>query len=698
MWSASAAPTEVGADVTWEEVSPGVGNVVGIGRPIANNRAYVLDAQGALLPQGAVGELHIGGAGLALGYLRQPELSAARFIADPFNAEPDARLYRTGDLARWLPDGRLAYQGRQDHQIKLRGMRIEAGEVEAQLRLLPGVKDAVVNAYRKEEGDPVRLVAYLVCAAPAPAAQQELAAACRAALCLVLPDYMVPDLFVLVDSLPLTRTGKVDRNALPPPSAAQLRKSDYVGPRNEIEATLCSLWQSVLKAERIGIDDNFFSSGGDSITSMLLVARARQQGFAFTVRDLFRHQTIAALAGQLADSPQGAATGHSSPLTSAQAYLLGGAIHAPDLVQSRLFTLPRALAPVAVQQLAAALWRRHDALRGTLDASGLRFPAAGAPPQALVHQAAPESGLAADALVYAHAAVIAASGPLFLLSQPAGVPALVMSLHRVVCDARSWTVLEADIGRLLDQLTDRLPLDLGRGPAYAGWLCSTTAATPPLAHGPAANSAAHRTEDTASGSVVFNPVLANGAFRTRTMELLLAAFLLMRAEDGATGPADMVVGGDARDAEGGIDYGATVGCFLALRRLSLPHRPEADIVQALEAAKRHYRAIPAPPAGAGPSGPVVRFTLDEAPAPHSATGLLAGETLAIEHTLHGQCLHVAIYSTGSRATRLLSHYCGAIGRIEALCMEELKLIATREQYAHMISHNEADLDLYGEEF
>ncbi|HEX2091291.1 MAG TPA: amino acid adenylation domain-containing protein [Longimicrobiaceae bacterium] len=285
---------------------------VPIGRPIRNTRAYVLDPRGEAVPIGVPGELYLGGGGVARGYLDRPELTAERFLPDPFGPEPGARVYRTGDRVRLLPDGTLEFVGRVDQQVKIRGFRVELGEIEAALNQQPGVEEAVVVAREDEPGSP-RLVAYLV-----PEDGVRLSTAdLRAALKAELPAYMVPAAWMVLDALPLTRNGKVDRRALPAPEAprGEAEQAVHAPPRNEVERTIAEAWREVLGVEEVGLDDNFFDLGGHS----LLLARLRSRLAGkfpreVSVVELFRYPTVRSLAEHLAAAEPGA----SLPETSAE--------------------------------------------------------------------------------------------------------------------------------------------------------------------------------------------------------------------------------------------------------------------------------------------------------------------------------------------------------------------------------------------
>lgn len=295
-------PTEtvVGCSAYIAPASAVVPGPVPIGRPIANARIHLLDGRGRPVPEGVPGEIYIGGAGLARGYHGRPDLSAERFVPDPFG-EPGSRLYKSGDLARLMPSGDLEFLGRNDHQVKVRGVRLELGEIEATLAGAPGVREAAVLAREDKPGER-RLVAYYTTDRdPAPNVDE-----LRRHLAASLPEAMVPALFLRLPELPLTANGKLDRAALPAPGNARPDlEHEYVAPRNETEAALVEIWSEVLGLERIGVEDSFFALGGDSIRSVRVIALAREKGIELTVEELFRHPTVAALAEHASSAAAG---------------------------------------------------------------------------------------------------------------------------------------------------------------------------------------------------------------------------------------------------------------------------------------------------------------------------------------------------------------------------------------------------------
>ncbi|MBL0880403.1 non-ribosomal peptide synthetase [Serratia ureilytica] len=289
-------PTETTTFATTARIERAEGEArLPIGKPIGNTRAYLLDARGRPVPMGAIGELHIGGVGVALGYLNRPELTAQRFLSDPFNPVGGGRMYRTGDLARYLPDGCLEYQGRCDQQVKLRGFRIEPGEIEVQLAASPWVREAVVQVCSTEHHP--RLVAWIV-----PAAEGERSALqgqLRAYLSERLPEYMVPSAYVWLDALPLTANGKLDRRALPEPECAAVGAREYAAPQGETETTLARAWCELLEIGQIGRHDNFFELGGHSLLAVRLSSQLRQQGITLPVQAIFNHPILAELAERI---------------------------------------------------------------------------------------------------------------------------------------------------------------------------------------------------------------------------------------------------------------------------------------------------------------------------------------------------------------------------------------------------------------
>jgi hypothetical protein len=268
-----------------------------IGRPLANTQFYIVDPELRLVPVGTVGELHIGGAGLARGYLNRTDLTSEKFISNPFSTTNQERLYKTGDLARYLPDGNVECLGRLDHQVKIRGFRVELGDVETMLREHGGIADAVVTARPDSLGEQ-RLVGYLVSRnGPVPASELREFARTR------LPLYMVPSQFVFLKQFPLTPNGKVDVRNLPSPDVTPDATRNQVEPRNKNEQQLAGIWREVLIVGSIGIDDDFFDLGGDSLTATRAFARTNQAfGTALTLREMLDHPTIRGLSDVIATS------------------------------------------------------------------------------------------------------------------------------------------------------------------------------------------------------------------------------------------------------------------------------------------------------------------------------------------------------------------------------------------------------------
>ncbi|WNJ96979.1 amino acid adenylation domain-containing protein [Vibrio ruber] len=287
-------PTETTTFATTHEVIAVDEDAVNIplGYPIGNTQIYLLNSQGQPVPQGVVGELYIGGDGVALGYLNQDELTAERFIPDPYSPQPNARMYKTGDLGYRHPDGTIEFIGRNDFQVKIRGFRIELGEIEVAL-LSSGADSAVVLAQGSDAGSK-RLVAYFTTQD-----QQVTAAELKSRLAERLPDYMVPKAYVALDKMPLNANGKVDRKALPEPDESAFVRQAFTAPQGIAESTVADIWSSLLSVEQVGRDDNFFELGGQSLLAVQMIERLRQRGYQMVIRDLFARPTLAALAETL---------------------------------------------------------------------------------------------------------------------------------------------------------------------------------------------------------------------------------------------------------------------------------------------------------------------------------------------------------------------------------------------------------------
>ncbi|HEX9935824.1 MAG TPA: amino acid adenylation domain-containing protein, partial [Longimicrobium sp.] len=370
-------PTETTIYTTAHECAPGVAEAPPIGRPVEGARAYVLDAWGQPVPAGVPGELHVGGAGVARGYLGRPGLTAERFVPDPFGGEAGGRLYRTGDRARWRADGELEFLGRTDAQVKIRGIRIEPGEVERRLLEHPGVREAVVVAREAPSGvaGDRRLVGYVVAAA----GEAVSPAALREHLRARLPEHMVPSAIVELESLPLTPSGKLDRKALPAPEHGT-GEAEYVAPRTPVEEVLAGIWAEVLRLERVGVEDGFFALGGHSLLATRVVSRVRELfGVELPLRALFERPTVAELAGRVEEMRRAGEGAALPPLVPV-------AREAPlplSFAQERLWFLQQmepegagynmpwsgrlrgSLDASALERALGALRERHEALRTT---------------------------------------------------------------------------------------------------------------------------------------------------------------------------------------------------------------------------------------------------------------------------------------------------------------------------------------------
>ncbi len=356
-------PTET---TIWSAVAEveGADAVVSIGRPIGNTGIYLLNSKMAPIPIGAPGDLYIGGNGLARGYFNRPDLTAERFLPSPFALTAGDRLYDTGDLASYLDDGRIEFFGRADHQVKVRGFRIELGEIEEQLRVHTGVREAVVVA-RDDPSGSRQLVAYIVPEREPAPQDDELRSFLRARL----PEYMAPANYVVLESLPLTPNGKVDRRALPDLSKSGFeRELSFVAPRTEVESRLSAIWAQVLGLERVGVHDNFFKLGGDSILGIQIISKAKQAGYTLVAKDIFRHQNIAELAAAIVanqglDADLSSVT-NQAPLTPIQHLIFEQDLAEPNnCAWAILLETPQDFSEELLEETLGRLLDRHDALR-----------------------------------------------------------------------------------------------------------------------------------------------------------------------------------------------------------------------------------------------------------------------------------------------------------------------------------------------
>ncbi|MEU5017771.1 non-ribosomal peptide synthase/polyketide synthase [Streptomyces angustmyceticus] len=636
----SYGPTEATVVSTWTGPLAPEAGAPPIGRPVGTSRAYVLDAALRPVPVGVTGELYVAGPGLARGYLARPGLTASRFVADPFGA-PGERMYRTGDLVRWGADGDLRYAGRADDQVKVRGFRIEPGEIESALRRSPHVRDAVVAvraAAGQQPAGPARLVAYVVPAdgTPRPLPVPEL----RDHLAGLLPPHMVPSVFVPLDRLPLTPNGKTDRRALPDPDPASVTTGPHIAPRTDTERHIAQIWADVLGLDTVGADDNFFDLGGDSILSMQVVSRLRRAGLHLATKDLFTHQTVAELATVVtteADRTDSGPVTGDLPLTPIQQWFLATprANH-HHFNQSALLELDGAPDPAALRTALAALLEHHDALRMrfTEDGGGWRQhnPPPAEPHGLLVRhdltglpsdEADTAMEKAADDL---HTGFDIGEGPLLRAALFTGDPDrpafLLLVAHHLVVDAVSWRILLDDLetayqqaaaGRAvtLDERTTAFR-DWARGLAahvadggldheLPYWEDVVTSAPLPVDHDTDTPSGASRTVSVTLDEADTTALLraAPTAYRTRINDVLLAALALALAR--WTGQERVCVdleGHGREDVLEGVDLSRTVGWFTTVYPVGLQVSDPADLGAArdwralVKSVRRQLRAVP----------------------------------------------------------------------------------------------------------
>ncbi|WP_260396971.1 non-ribosomal peptide synthetase [Variovorax sp. KBW07] len=625
-------PTETTIHVThWACRNDGQ-NQVPIGRPISQTQTYVLDAGLNLVPQGVAGELYLGGISLARGYLNRPGLTAERFVADPFDAQ-GGRLYRTGDLVRWSAEGQIEYLGRIDHQVKIRGLRIELGEVEAQLLAQPGVRETVVVARQGHGQGVTRLVGYVGSGDAIDIAQL------RAALGRVLPDYMVPAAIVVMEKLPLNANGKIDRKALPEPELAGAADA-YEAAEGDVEAALARCWSDVLGVARVGRNDNFFELGGDSILSLQIVVRMRKAGWRITPRQLFERQTVAQLAAvaeTLQDAPRRLASQLDGevPLLPIQADFLGKGLPVPSHWNQAILLQPRRRIDLSVLRRALeAVVAQHDAfrLRFTPGTSGewtqryediaanqlqellwVRKARDGAQVEALCDEAQRSLDIERGALLRALA-----------IEVEDGSQRLLLAINHLAIDGVSWRILLEDLGTAYEAAAQGPAIVLPeKTSSYKDWalalqghatqlqsdaaelahwqaLADVPSALPcDRPHGAATVAEQAEVEmrlDRATTDALLRD--APAAYRTQVNDILLTA--LGRALCAWSGQSRVLVdleGHGREDLFEGIDLTRTVGWFTSAYPVALA--PLGEPGEALKRVKESLRGIPGKGLGFG---------------------------------------------------------------------------------------------------
>lgn len=608
-------PAECSGQTNFQRLRPGAQRIP-LGKPTWNTRLYVLDRGLTPVPPGVAGELYVAGVQLARGYHRRPDLTAGRFVADPLGAA-GTRMYRTGDLVRWLSDGTLEFIGRTDYQIKVRGFRIEPGEVEAQLKTHPGVSAAVAVA-RADGGGEKRLVAYVV-AEPGAAAPEP--SVLRAHLVEQVPEYMVPSAIVVLDALPLNANGKVDLLALPQPLPQQ--GGQRVPPRTAAEHLLAEVWRTVLGLDEVGVHDNFFTLGGDSLRAIDVAARAETAGLRISPNQLFRYQTLAELAAAAipyradrvpvaADQREITGPVHLTPVQ--REFLDWGDPGEVWVSQYAVLSVPPEVTAAELDSALDQLIARHDVLR----ASFVRAETGQWTQIILAHQRAPRleqlPAGAADpveaAIALAHSGFEVTRGRMLRAVLAGRV--LVLAVHHLCVDAVSWRVLLADLetlcaGQQLPAKTtsyrdwaDRLR-DYASSPGLADEIARWRAALPaqaerlPRAGAGSGTRAEMAVYETASTPQVTETLLAAfpAAYRAGVEDAVLTAVLVALSR--WTGSPRHLVDLEGHGRESlfpELDLTRTVGWFTSVYPVYVELPDPGDVPECLQAVKETTRAVP----------------------------------------------------------------------------------------------------------
>ncbi|MDK0524160.1 non-ribosomal peptide synthetase [Streptomyces sp. ML-6] len=604
-------PAEVSGQTNFWRLEPGITRIP-LGRAAWNTRMYVLDRYGAPVPQGVTGELYLAGTGVARGYHGRPGLTAERFLPDPFGP-PGSRVYRTGDLVRWIGDGNLEFVGRADHQVKIRGFRIEPGEVEGHLTAHPGVREAVVVARGGPSGDK-RLVAYVV------AADDSVVPGLRAHLAERVPEYMVPAVIVPLDALPLNRNGKVDQRALPEPAVTG--RGALVRPRTREEHLFAGIWCAVLGLEEVGVDENFFALGGDSLRAIEVATRAGEAGYRITPNQLFQHQVLADLAaeatavgaGRAPVAEQEEVTGRC-PLTPIQhAFFAEGDPERDHLTQYTVLELAPDLAPDVLDTALDALVAHHDQLRAAFrrDRDGWVQEILPHEPRRRIERLGPAVGAEA---ALRHAVDGFDLGAGVVLRAALTGRRLVLAVHHLCVDVVSWRVLLEDLGTLcrggdlparttsFSAWADRLH-ERARDPELVReaevWRGLVPEAVPPLPReggGPGAGGTRDATAVIGAelGEQETRALLTEvpAAFRAEAKDTVLAALALALCR--WTGSPDVLVDVEGHGREplfAEVDLTRTVGWFTAVHPVAVRGVDPDDVVGCLAAVRESVAAVP----------------------------------------------------------------------------------------------------------
>lgn len=622
-------PSEDTTYSTFSLVQKGSSKQPTIGRPIANTKIYLLNSALQPVPIGTIGELYIGGEGLARCYLNQPELTAQKFITNPFR---DGKLYKTGDLARYLPDGNIDFLGRTDNQVKLRGFRIELGEIEAVLETYPQIQQKVV-VMREDVPGNKRLVAYVV-TENSPLKIHDL----RSFLEQKLPNYMIPSAFVCLETLPLTPNGKVDRKMLPIPETEPISEQEFVPPQTPNEQTLATIWQNVLGVKQVSRSDRFFEIGGDSILSIQVVVRASQAGLKITPRQIFQYPSLAELAAvadssQLMLAQQGLVTG-IVPLTPIQHWFFAqNRVRSHHFNQSVLLQVPSHLKPELLSLAISKLLEHHDALRLRFRLEEGKWQQINAgisdlvPFQVIDLSQTPQSQaqIIEEIASNQQESLDFSTGPLirvvlFQLGNKQDSRLLII-IHHLVVDGVSWRILLEDLFTAYQQLEQQKPIklpaktlafqdwaillqDYGQGEIVRSqlnyWLNQPWSEVSSLPVNHPHNKSRNTVANSADVSITLNKEQTQAllqkvpsAYNTQINDVLLTA--LGQTLTQWTGSSTILLdleGHGREDLFAEVDVSRTVGWFTSLFPVVLQLENPQDSGEAIKSIKEQLRAIP----------------------------------------------------------------------------------------------------------